>query len=871
MSATHKLVLLTPILLYPLVVSAQLTQSGTITLQGKITASASAGGGGGGNCSTSGLAITSPSPLPNGTKDAAYSQTITATGGITPYTFSVSNGSLPTGLSLNASTGLINGTPTVVGSSSFTLKVSDSTPGGSGGPCTNTQGNSITINPPPNPVQIVTTTLPDAIQGVAYSATLTVIGGTPPYTCAYGDTTRPPTGINLNSSCLVTGTTSATAQLYTFDVIATDSLASSSANTPIKLTVDTAGACGWGQFCSRFDQNVIPASNSPVAVAGKTAGTFIYGKPPDGLGPNTCTAGSWDSVNNKFNYTNLLSCNNQTGAGDCVTDPDLGNQICRLTDANTGNGASYGGGDAGGDRVLSIDSQIVRVKGSNGGQKLIGLSPAINNITINTTPFANLGAVAGNPGVLSTALSRNNARKVYTAGDGVLRVSTITGTAPNFAIGTTTTLFDGGTATCLQQDWVANAQLYQFWQIFPLTNNTHGNYFELQDLTPSGATVSAGSTQFNWDSTTVKQTFTDANGRTWTNVGPRFKIRGQSILHQSPTDGTFTLGLGSQNSPSALYIVVWQVADGLNNCKMFFAPTSHWYLNGVDQGATVPCGLVTGTTCTTPLSIGNCLGYWHETGATDNDSWIAIDGLAGSWSAAGTCHARFWQIGTNNITLCHNGSSIASLCGGHSQNLTVGQIAENGFMAIFHVPYTSGGPADGTFCNSNACGFVTDPNLIPPPGTPTFTPYQADEHISHLAGSAETDPISITKSFEPSSWGNGKPVLFGEVVQLQQGTDGIHSCSGTSNTHGCPFRFVYTFSSMQDICTAHPCNGQNVPGSHFEAAYIMEQESTGHSPYCFVWASDMMGTLGPGGPVQSGQTCTLAGTCRYDAFISCPK
>ena len=69
------------------------------------------------------LGITTSS-LPNGTVNTAYSATLAATGGTSPYTWSLASGNLPTGLTLNAS-GSITGTPGAIGTFSFTVQVTD--------------------------------------------------------------------------------------------------------------------------------------------------------------------------------------------------------------------------------------------------------------------------------------------------------------------------------------------------------------------------------------------------------------------------------------------------------------------------------------------------------------------------------------------------------------------------------------------------------------------------------------------------------------------------------------------------------------------------------------------------------------------------
>ncbi|MBU1615991.1 putative Ig domain-containing protein, partial [bacterium] len=63
--------------------------------------------------------------LPNGRVGVAYSQTVSATGGIIPYSWSVISGSLPAGLSLSLA-GVISGTPATAGTSNFTVQVRDS-------------------------------------------------------------------------------------------------------------------------------------------------------------------------------------------------------------------------------------------------------------------------------------------------------------------------------------------------------------------------------------------------------------------------------------------------------------------------------------------------------------------------------------------------------------------------------------------------------------------------------------------------------------------------------------------------------------------------------------------------------------------------
>jgi hypothetical protein len=89
---------------------------------------------------TSSLAVVT-SALPDATVGASYSQTLSASGGVLPYTWAITTGSLPAGLSLSSS-GAITGTPSSPGSSTFTVEVTDST---TPTPLTATQALSISV------------------------------------------------------------------------------------------------------------------------------------------------------------------------------------------------------------------------------------------------------------------------------------------------------------------------------------------------------------------------------------------------------------------------------------------------------------------------------------------------------------------------------------------------------------------------------------------------------------------------------------------------------------------------------------------------------------------------------------------------------
>ncbi|MFZ0420464.1 MAG: Ig domain-containing protein [Candidatus Sulfotelmatobacter sp.] len=135
------------------------------------------------------LTITTTS-FPNGTVGAAYSVALQASGGTSPYTWSVASGNLPTGVAVNASSGVVSGTPSQSGSSDFTIQVADSSLH------TATQTLSLSIGPA---LAMTTTALAAGSINHPYTAVLKAVGGTSPFAWSISQG-QLPSGLSLNGT-----------------------------------------------------------------------------------------------------------------------------------------------------------------------------------------------------------------------------------------------------------------------------------------------------------------------------------------------------------------------------------------------------------------------------------------------------------------------------------------------------------------------------------------------------------------------------------------------------------------------------------------------------------------------------------------------
>lgn len=185
------------------------------------------------------LAIATTS-LPSGTLGTPYQGVISATGATGSFTWILISGTLPAGLTLTNSTTAsitVQGTPTALGTSTFTMQVTDST-GNSV-----SQTLSISINPKP-PLAVLTHSLPAGTVGTTYSATLQATSGVTPYTWIIANGTLP-AGLTLTAgSGLISGTPTTTGT-SSFTVQVTDSTTptpqAATANLSITVNPSTIG------------------------------------------------------------------------------------------------------------------------------------------------------------------------------------------------------------------------------------------------------------------------------------------------------------------------------------------------------------------------------------------------------------------------------------------------------------------------------------------------------------------------------------------------------------------------------------------------------------------------------------------------------
>lgn len=137
----------------------------------------------------------STASLPAGLAGTPYSAALAAAGGVPPYSWAVTAGSLPPGLSLDAG-GALAGQPSAAGQFSFTVAVTDS--------AGSSASRAFTLRIF-EPLRILTSALPEGTEGLAYSASIEAAGGAPPYAFSLASGALP-AGLALSPAGVLSGT-----------------------------------------------------------------------------------------------------------------------------------------------------------------------------------------------------------------------------------------------------------------------------------------------------------------------------------------------------------------------------------------------------------------------------------------------------------------------------------------------------------------------------------------------------------------------------------------------------------------------------------------------------------------------------------------
>ena len=168
--------------------------------------------------------------LPTTPTCQAYSQTLAASSGSGTYSdWEVSSGTLPAGLTLNSATGVLSGTPTTPGSSTFDVTVTDSN-------YFTSDPKTYTLVVTQAPPVISTASMPGGVVGSAYTKTLVASCGTGTYTTWAVTSGTLPAGLALNAATGVVSGVPTTVQVSPVTFQVTDS-GSNTGSRALSITV----------------------------------------------------------------------------------------------------------------------------------------------------------------------------------------------------------------------------------------------------------------------------------------------------------------------------------------------------------------------------------------------------------------------------------------------------------------------------------------------------------------------------------------------------------------------------------------------------------------------------------------------------------
>ncbi len=240
------------------------------------------------------LSLTS-SPSANAQVGQSYSQTNVASGGTTPYVYSLASGTLPAGTSLDTSTGTVSGTPTAAGPFNYTIKITDAAAAFA------QASSSGTIAPGPLAITPTASTITQV--GQSYSQTNVASGGTGPYVYSLTSGSLP-AGTSLDTSNGTVSGTPTTQGFFSYTIRVTDGAsafaqASSSGTIAPALTLTSTPSAN-AQVGQAYSQTNVASGGTTPYVYSLASGTLPAGT---SLDTSTGTVSGTPTAAGPFNYT----------------------------------------------------------------------------------------------------------------------------------------------------------------------------------------------------------------------------------------------------------------------------------------------------------------------------------------------------------------------------------------------------------------------------------------------------------------------------------------------------------------------------------------------------------------------------------------
>lgn len=611
----------------------------------------------------------------------AYNHSVSALGGSGTFTYMVTSGALPAGLSLNGATGAITGTPTGTGTSNFTITALDGLGGQASGAL------SIAVNPP---LAVTTTSLPAWTANKAgYSAAATATGGSGGFT--WSSTGVPPTGLAFSAAGVLSGTPTA-AGSFSFTAKATDSLGNLASNTVSvqinpAISVTTTSISNWTQNSSGYSQPLAATGGTGALGWAVTAGALptgmalsptgvVSGTPVSAPGAYTFTATATDTVGATGSNTVHITINAIPSITDASPLPN-GDPSVLYTDSLTPAGGTgtltyslvsgafpSGIGIVGGTNVISgttaasgLFSFTLKITDSTGASSTKAFQLTINNaITVTTgsplatgeqgVSYAGLGvtlAASGGSGGYTWSQTSLPAGMTLSAAGAVGGIPGGTGTTP---VTFTATDSLGGTGSKIINVTI-NA---------PVTVTGATPAWTVNQPYNTVITASSGVPAYTWTAVTgLPAGVTQTPAATTLTLGGTPTATGTFPLNFKVTDsvtGTFTLGTSLVINPAVG--LTGAVPTAWNRLTAFSATLTPsggtspftWTVSGLPPGIiTTPATGGTGATLAfsgTPTTKGN---YTVSVTVTDaagstknqtypvqiNDPLVITGSLPGAW------------------------------------------------------------------------------------------------------------------------------------------------------------------------------------------------------------------------------------------------